>query len=120
MEKIDKILKLADLGYSRVEIEKLLGDVREAAKETVDDGGGQMIDILAEEKTVETPIDDAAPKDERISNLETSLQSIEETLKNIQSQNVRWSNMPDSVAKPKTELEIVQDILGGFKRNGNE
>lgn len=117
-EKVDKILRLADLGYSRVEIEQLLAEPKPEKE--------GLIDLLATEKPAETEekaekADEKEPvqqPDARIGALEGKLESIDSTLKAIQSQNIRWSTMPTT--PERTELDIVQEILGGIKNNGNE
>ena len=125
-EKIETILKLADLGYSRVEIEKMMAE--NAEKPTEKEG---LIDLLATEKPEKTeekpekePVHQPTPRvptqEEGVKNpLEEKLAGIEATLKAIQSQNLRWSSMPEGATKEKTNVEIVQEILGGLN-NGNE
>lgn len=128
ISKIEKILRLADLGYSRLEIEQLLAEKEEKSAEK--EG---LIDLLATEKpekTEEKPEKEPVPTPEpRVgtheegaqnsdSELAKKLEGIESTLKAIQSQNVRWSNMPET--KETTEFDVVNQILGGISNNGNE
>lgn len=116
-EKVDKILRLADLGYSRVEIEQLLAEPK---PEKAD-----FIDVLATEKPAETepkaekePVPTPTPSvptheegdKSNDSELAKKLEGIETTLKAIQSQNLRWSSMPE--VKETTELDLVKGILG--------
>lgn len=114
MELVDKILKLNELGYSKDEIDSLL------KKEDVVE-----IDLLgkdekpSEDKTVEEkPVEQVAPQT-TVDNDETvkRLTAIEESLKAMQANNVKWSSMP--TVEEKTELDIVKEILGGYD-NGNE
>lgn len=112
---IDKILKLHELGYSKEEIDSIinLGNVEKLP--TIDEVFKE--ETPAEEpKEVETPkIVETKDDSETIERLKT----IEDTLKGIQANNIKWSNMP-TVTEEKSELEIVQEILGGIKPNGNE
>lgn len=124
-EKVDKILRLADLGYSRLEIEQLLAEPKPEKE--------GLIDLLAtekpekaEEKAEKEPVQQPTPSvptqgevpKSNDSELEKKLEGIESTLKAIQAQNVRWSNMPE--VKETTEFDVVNQILGGISNNGNE
>lgn len=118
MEKIDKILKLADLGYSRVEIEKLLAGAREEATKGAenDEKNGDFINLLDEKPEKKDEKEDKTDEkkplgevDARVGTLEQSLKSIEKTLKDIQVHNVRWSQMDESAGK--TTKDVAVDIL---------
>ena len=111
MELVDKILKLNELGYSKDEIDSLLKKEEVIEIDLVGKDEKPSEDKTVEEKPVEPEV--PQEKDETIERLS----SIEETLKAIQANNVKWSNMP--TVEEKTELELVQEILGGIKPNGN-
>lgn len=106
MNLLDKILKLNDLGYSKAEIDALLAIPEKE----------EVIDIEDAVQVIEpeVKIEEAKEDDPTIARLT----SIEETLKAMQKENIMKSNMP--TVEEKTELEIVQEILGGIKPNGNE
>ena len=110
MDIVDKILSLKELGYSKEEIDRLMSPPE---IETV-------VIKQDEEKPEETPKEEDQKEEVKQSD-ETNnrLSSIEETLKSIQANNIKWSNMP-TVKEEKTELEIVNEILGGINTNGNE
>lgn len=110
MEIIDKILKLGDMGFSKDEIAKLVNPTKLPEIEEI---------AVNQEKPVE-PVKEEPKMVEVKDNSETNerLKTIEDTLKNIQANNLKWSNMP--TVEEKSELELVQEILGGIKPNGNE
>ena len=110
MDLIDKILSLKELGYSKEEIDSMLKGVRNFEEKEV---ATEKVDTEKEEE-VEKPIV------EEVNTSETNdrLKNIEDTLKAIQANNVKWSSMP--VEEDKTELDIVQEILGGLSQDGNE
>lgn len=111
MELIDKILGLKELGYSKAEIDALISGIKKEEEKQA-----------PKEAEVIYNIDDEEPiqKETNVEENDTinRLKNIEETLKALQSNNIKWSNLPTQ--KEKTELEIVQEILGGSKNNGNE
>ena len=110
MEIIDKILKLGDMGFSKDEIAKLVNQTKLPEIEEIAVNQEKPAEPTKEEpKMVE--VKDNSETNER-------LKTIEDTLKNIQANNLKWSNMP--TVEEKSELDIVQEILGGIKPNGNE
>ena len=107
MDIVDKILGLKELGYSREEIDKLISPPEI-----------ETIVIPQEEDKSAEETKDEEPTNERDDETNNRLKSIEDTLKEIQTHNIKWSNLPEQ--EEKTELELVQEILGGFSKNGNE
>ena len=125
-EKVEKILKLAEIGYSRVEIEQLLAEPKPEKVEMIDvlaTGKPEKTEPEPEKEPVQQPTPSVPTHEEGAktsdSELAAKLEGIESTLKAIQAQNVRWSNMPQSVVEKPTELDIVNKILGGIN-HGNE
>lgn len=142
-EKIETILKLADLGYSRLEIEKMLAEKPEKQEKE------EFIDLLKpekehiESKEARTPTHGVDQKDEknvkkedekgekidenhalgdfdaRVGTLEESLKSIENTLKSIQEHNVRWATMEHPTPKEEDEVSILGSIINRNMKGDN-
>lgn len=150
MELVDKMVKLGEMGFSKQEIAALLrtgyriGElevvmtgnpniglahdftINRAKEPNIDENIPSIEEVsipkINEEKPAEEPKEVETPKIvETKDDSETieRLKTIEDTLKGIQANNIKWSNMP-TVTEEKSELEIVQEILGGIKPNGNE
>lgn len=99
MNELDKILKLADLGYTREEINKFL---------SIGTGPSEL-EIKTEEPTP-TPEPEVPDYSENIKNaLDPYLKGIQETLKAIQAANIRGVEMNET--PKKTPEEILADVI---------
>lgn len=116
MEIVDKILKLSDLGYSRVEIEKLLAGAREeATKGAEKEEEGTMINLLDEEKGEKKDEKSSTSSLEaRVGTLTESLKSLENSIKNMQKANLKNAEMP--AVKEYTALDAMASIIRPDKK----
>lgn len=113
-EKVETILKLAEIGYSRLEIEQLLAEPKPEKVE--------MIDVLATGKPTETepepekePVQQPTPsvgtheEGVKIANLEKSIESLTDTIKALQASNLKHADLP-----PQEPTETADDILASL------
>lgn len=109
MDKIEKILKLAEIGYSKDEISRFL-DIGEAP---------EQLEIKPDEKPVEKTIDEAAKAEpDYVESLKPYLEDMKNLLKSIQAANVRSAQMDEQPAYTGHDAiaEIINPTFKGGKR----